>query len=68
MNAERRAFFVLSLVLTGTAAAAPFVSATLETAAPPEDLITRMTWLNAPASWKKSGEQLFVRSKPIWRG
>src|SRR5579872_5773073 len=34
------------------------------------DLIARMTWRNEPASWKRSGDRLVVRSGPktdFWR-
>jgi regulation of enolase protein 1 (concanavalin A-like superfamily) len=34
------------------------------------DLIARMTWLNEPASWKRAGDKLVVRSRPktdFWR-
>jgi len=37
---------------------------------PDDDLIARMTWLNEPASWKRSGNGLIVRSRPrtdFWR-
>jgi uncharacterized protein len=34
------------------------------------DLVGRMTWMNDPASWKKDGDRIVVRSKPktdFWR-
>jgi regulation of enolase protein 1 (concanavalin A-like superfamily) len=34
------------------------------------DFVTRMQWMNDPASWKKDGDRIIVRSKPktdFWR-
>jgi uncharacterized protein len=73
MKLDRRNFVRESLLLTGAVAVAPTVAATLPSLAitpPAEDLVARMTWFNEPASWKKSGDQLIVHSRPktdFWR-
>jgi len=73
-NLSRRSF----LVRSSTIAALSVLSRSLpESAAAAQeaqvtndDLIARMTWLNEPASWKRSSDQLVVHSRPrtdFWR-
>jgi hypothetical protein len=69
----RRSFLTQGLALTGSA----FLSSTLlvnrsaaEEPQPPGDLISRMTWMNEPASWKRVGNKLIVHPRPktdFWR-
>lgn len=70
----RRSFLGHSLVLAGGTLLANSVfrdSAGAQEQHPMEDdLIPRMTWLNEPAAWKRSGNSLIVRCKPktdFWR-
>ena len=72
MYLQRRAFLETSLLLTAGAAIVPHLSALFLKSSPrvPGDLIDQMIWMNDPASWKKSGNQLIVRSRPktdFWR-
>jgi uncharacterized protein len=72
MKLDRRDFVRESLLLTGAVAVVQTVAATLPSLPKPpaEDLISRMTWFNEPASWKKSGDQIAVHSRPktdLWR-
>jgi regulation of enolase protein 1 (concanavalin A-like superfamily) len=66
MPSNRRTFLEQSLVVAGVAVAVPELLAKYPTIHldGEGDLASRMTWLNEPASWKKSGEQLVVRSRP----
>ena len=72
MNLNRRVFLQQSLVLAGGSVAMPRFSAKSPTiqATGDNDLASRMTWLNEPFSWNRSGEQLVVHSRPktdFWR-
>ena len=66
---NRRSFLIHSC---GTAAvlAGSNAFASIPEVAGSEDITGKMTWLNEPASWKHSGDQLIVRSRPktdFWR-
>lgn len=70
----RRSFLGRSLVLAGGTLLANSVfrdSAGAEEQQPMgDDLISRMSWLNEPASWKRSESSVIVRCKPktdFWR-
>lgn len=72
MRHDRREFFYETIAFASTALAAPNVLPATTTAptADSGDLAGRMSWLNEPASWKRSGEQLLVRSREktdFWR-
>ena len=72
MHSERRAFLKKSLLLTGATLISRSILAEVPQATSNlgSDLITRMTWLNPPASWSKSGNKVLVRSAPksdFWR-
>jgi len=70
MHPERRAFLRKSLLLTGATLIGPSLLAELPQADEGGNLIARMTWLNPPASWSKSGERVLVRSaakSDFWR-
>jgi regulation of enolase protein 1 (concanavalin A-like superfamily) len=65
-NTTRRSFIVKSIALVG---ALGVTKASL-TETVDADLIPRMTWFNEPASSKRVGEKLIVRSRPktdFWR-
>ncbi len=59
-NTTRRSSIVKATVLVGALA---MTKATLAASAD-TDLISRMTWFNEPASSKRVGEKLIVRSRP----
>jgi len=65
-NTTRRSSIVKATVLVGALA---MTKATLAASAD-TDLISRMTWFNEPASSKRVGEKLIVRSRrktDFWR-
>ncbi len=65
-NTTRRSFIVKATAFVGALA---MTKATLGASAD-TDLISRMTWFNEPASSKRVGEKLIVRSRPktdFWR-
>jgi len=69
---NRRGFLHASLGLTYAVAAGKtlLAQATHGGLRETSELAARMTWMNEPASWKKSGDQLIVRSRPktdFWR-
>jgi len=66
MDSTRRSFVIQAAGFASTLAIMKSTSA----AAPAPDLIARMSWLNAPASWKRVGDKLIVHSRPksdFWR-
>lgn len=72
MRLQRRVFLEKSLLLTGGAILTPSISPLFHHFPPriDNDLIDQMIWMNDPASWKKMGNQLTVRSRPktdFWR-
>jgi regulation of enolase protein 1 (concanavalin A-like superfamily) len=72
MQTERRKFLEQSLLVTcATIVGAPTLTAASPVGADMKtDLMGRMKWMNEPASWKKSGESLVVRSRAktdFWR-
>ncbi len=72
MQTERRTFLRQSLLMSygtiiGSARMESFYPAATDTTA---DLFAGMTWMNEPASWKRSGDVLTVRSRSktdFWR-
>ena len=72
MQTERRTFLRQSLLVScATIIGSARVKALYPLAADTKtDLIARMTWMNEPASWKRSGDVLTVRSRAktdFWR-
>jgi hypothetical protein len=72
MSLHRRAFLQQSSIVAGGAmVTAPAFSSIFWALLHPDDnLVSRMTWLNEPASSQRSGDQLIVRSRPktdFWR-
>jgi hypothetical protein len=72
MSLHRRAFLQQSSIVAGGAmVTAPAFSSIFSGLLHPDDnLVSRMTWLNEPASSQRSGDQLIVRSRPktdFWR-
>jgi regulation of enolase protein 1 (concanavalin A-like superfamily) len=70
MNTNRRSFLRQSIQVSGLAALAPFFRPALTQAGAGGDLISQMKWMNEPASVRRSGEQLFVKSRAktdFWR-
>ncbi|MGB7849034.1 MAG: DUF1349 domain-containing protein, partial [Candidatus Acidiferrum sp.] len=72
MTSNRRTFLYQSLAVAGAAAATPGLAAKSPAVrvASDSDLANGMTWLNEPASWKKSDGQIAIRSRPktdFWR-
>ena len=72
MQTDRRTFLRQSLLLScATIIGTSMVKAVYPTVADTEsDLISRMRWMNEPASWKRSGDLLMVRSRAktdFWR-
>jgi regulation of enolase protein 1 (concanavalin A-like superfamily) len=66
---DRRAFVKGSLIAIASAAASDSLTNSA-LAEPATDLIGRMKWLNEPASWKRDGDRLAVRSRAksdFWR-
>jgi len=72
MQTERRTFLRQSLLLS---CATVVGGSTVRTVSPADadtktDLIASMKWMNEPASWKRSGDRLLVRSRAktdFWR-
>ncbi len=69
---DRRAFLQQSLAMAGVALTAGNAFAQDQPARSGEGaaLLTRMAWLNPPASWSKSGDKLVAHSAPksdFWR-
>lgn len=72
MFIDRRSFVQTSLLLGGAAVAGRTVlrQATHSSTQGGHGLLDHMTWMNAPASFKRSGDQLVVDSRPktdFWR-
>ena len=72
MRLSRRAFLEQSTLLTGAAMfGGQSSAAVLPTGVGAnDDLIARMTWMNEPAAWSRSGHRLVVRSRTktdFWR-
>jgi uncharacterized protein len=72
MQTDRRTFLRQSLLLScATIIGTSMVKAVYPAVADTEsDLISRMRWMNEPASWKRSGDLLMVRSRAktdFWR-
>jgi uncharacterized protein len=74
MTTDRRNFLRTSSILTGAALTRTVAWAqpkpSLAQAQQGDDLLKKMKWLNDPASWKKNGDQILVRSRPksdFWR-
>ena len=71
MRTERRTFLRQSLLLScATIVSAPTVTVSPAVADTKTNLITNMKWMNEPASWKRSGDCLLVRSRAttdFWR-
>lgn len=72
MFSNRRAFLQKSFFLTGATLIGPSVlGEDLPTSSEKTgDLIARMTWLNPPASWSRSGDKVLVHSaaqSDFWR-
>ncbi len=66
---NRRSFLLASSAAAGYAALSSPLNFALAQQTP-DDLISRMTWMNEPASSKRSGDELIVRSRPktdFWR-
>ena len=72
MQTGRRTFLLQSLLVScATIIGSPRMKMVYPAAADTKtDLIARMTWMNVPASWKRSGDVLTVRSRAktdFWR-
>ena len=70
MNPGRRALLRKALVLSGAVAMPGSLLHAPGVTSQPTDLFSRMSWFNEPASFKVSGTQLQVRSRPksdFWR-
>jgi regulation of enolase protein 1 (concanavalin A-like superfamily) len=72
MSFNRRAFLRHSLLLTGVTWIGPRVLGEDPPVASDtgDTLVARMSWLNPPASWSKSGEKIVVHAAPksdFWR-
>jgi regulation of enolase protein 1 (concanavalin A-like superfamily) len=71
MHSSRRTFLQQSLRLTCvTMIGHGLLTEDSQVAGGHGDLITRMTWMNEPASWKRSGDRLVVHSRAktdFWR-
>src|SRR5262245_42341946 len=71
MDLPRRIFLQRCLMTTCALVNRPALARISWTSpAQSDDLPSRMTWLNEPASWSKSGNKLLVRSRPktdFWR-
>src|SRR5215469_7043435 len=72
MNPERRALLRTALVLSGAVAMprSVLLHAPTGVTSQPTDLFSRMSWFNEPASFKVSGTELEVHSRPksdFWR-
>ena len=72
MNPERRALLRKALVLSGAVAMqrSVLLPAPTGVTSQPTDLFSRMSWFNEPASFKVSGTELEVHSRPksdFWR-
>jgi regulation of enolase protein 1 (concanavalin A-like superfamily) len=67
---SRRGFLQQSAMVSCAAMLGGSVRALGTQASPEADLLGRMTWMNDPASWKKDGDRIVVRSKAktdFWR-
>jgi len=72
LKTSRREFLQQGAIVSGVALLGAPVCALGMQAAPAAsgDLVGRMTWMNDPASWKKEGDRIIVRSKAktdFWR-
>jgi uncharacterized protein len=70
MTTGRRSFLQSSVTLTAAALTGSLTKTKPTVAQQVDDLFKHMKWLNDPASWKKNGDQLIVRSRPktdFWR-
>src|SRR6266699_3032461 len=71
MSFNRRAFLRQSLAVTSTTMFGQrMLAQTPQASGDSSNLVARMSWLNEPASWSKSGDKLAVRSRPktdFWR-
>src|SRR6266404_1825707 len=71
MSFNRRTFLRQSLAVTSTTMFGQrMLAQTPQASGDSSNVVARMSWLNEPASWSKSGDKLVVRSRPktdFWR-
>ncbi len=71
MSFNRRTFLRQSLAVTSTSMFGQrMLAQTPQASGDSSNVVARMSWLNEPASWSKSGDKLVVRSRPktdFWR-